>query len=73
MVEGGLAEREGTINAAETLVRRVLARIGGPGTTPSDRSVGTVDRAASRCRNTAVPDRRNFCEVFDRKCDGTAK
>jgi hypothetical protein len=31
------------------------------------------DEAMARCRNTAGPDRRDFCKVADRYCDGTAK
>ncbi len=48
------------------------------GTPGAGWAVGDTQKAAdgealSRCRNTAGADRRAFCEVADRHCDGDAK
>lgn len=45
----------------------------GAGWAVGDTQKAADDKALSRCRNTAGADRRAFCKIEDRRCDGDAK
>jgi hypothetical protein len=45
----------------------------GAGWATGDTQKDADDEALARCRSVAGTDRREFCKVIDRFCDGTAK
>jgi uncharacterized protein DUF4189 len=45
----------------------------GAGWATGDTQKDADEEAVARCRNAAGADRRAFCKVIDRLCDGTAK
>jgi Domain of unknown function (DUF4189) len=45
----------------------------GAGWATGDTQKDADDEAVSRCRSAAGTNRRDFCKVIDRLCDGTAK